>query len=74
MLDELYLSTNENHLGLLLHSIYHQPKGWDFIPQGSKILFGESSMWGDYHIREACLYIQRIINNEAYYTYLNCVR
>lgn len=74
LLDEPYLSTGENHQGLLLHSIYHRPNGWDFIPKGSKIPNGESSMWGDYHIREACLYLQRIINNENYYTYFNYVR
>lgn len=74
LLDEPYLSTDENHQGLLLHSIYHRPNGWDFIPKGSKIPNGESSMWGDFHIREACLYLQRIINSENYYTYFNCVR
>ncbi|MBK8883408.1 MAG: glycoside hydrolase family 88 protein [Bacteroidales bacterium] len=74
LLEEPYLSTDPDHQGLLLHSIYHRPNGWDFIPEGSKIPYGESSMWGDYHIREACLYLQRIINNEKYYTYFNCVR
>jgi len=74
LLNEPYISTGENHQGLLLHSIYHRPNGWDFIPEGCKIPTGESSMWGDYHIREACLYLQRLINNEAYYTYFNCVR
>jgi hypothetical protein len=74
LLDEPYLSTNENHQGLLLHSIYHQPNGWDFVPKGSRIPFGESSMWGDYHIREVCLYLHRMINNENYYTFFNCVK
>jgi hypothetical protein len=74
LLDEPYLSTSEKHQGLLLHSIYHRPNGWDFISEGSKIPNSESSMWGDYHIREACLYIQKIINNETYYTYFNCLR
>ena len=74
LLDVPYLSTDENHQGLLLHSIYHHPNGWDFIPKGSKIPYGESSMWGDYHIREVCLYLQRIINNENYYTFFNCVK
>lgn len=74
LLDEPYLSTSENHQGLLLHSIYHRPNGWDFIPEGSKIPYGESSMWGDYHIREVSLYFQRIINNENYYTYFNCIK
>jgi len=71
LLEEPYLSTDENHQGLLLHSIYHRPNGWDHIPQGSKIPNGESSMWGDYHVREAGLYLQRIINKETYYTFFN---
>ena len=74
LLDEPYLSTDENHQGLLLHSVYHQPNGWDYIPEGSTIPNGESCMWGDYHIREVCLYLQQIINNKNYYTYFNCVQ
>lgn len=69
--DEPYLSTASNHQGLLLHSIYHRPNGWDHIPHGSKIPNGESSMWGDYHVREVALYLQRVINKEAYYTFFN---
>lgn len=69
--DEPYLSTGSKHQGLLLHSIYHRPNGWDHIPQGSKIPNGESSMWGDYHAREVALFLQRIINNETYYTFFN---
>jgi unsaturated chondroitin disaccharide hydrolase len=69
--DEPYLSTDPGHEGLLLHSIYHHPNGWDHIPRGSKVPNGESSMWGDYHAREAALYIQRVINNETYYTFFN---
>ena len=71
ILDEPYLSVKTVHQGLLLHSIYHRPNGWDYVPQGSKIPHGESCMWGDYHIREAALYLQRIINNEPYYTFFN---
>ena len=74
LLQAPYLSTDPQHQGLLLHSIYHRPNGWDYVPEGSKIPYGESSMWGDYHIREAALYLQRIINNEPYYTFLNCVK
>jgi len=74
LLDEPYLSTNSGHQGLLLHSVYHRPNGWDFIPPGSSIPNGESCMWGDYHIREACLYLQRIINEEDYFTYFSCVK
>jgi unsaturated chondroitin disaccharide hydrolase len=69
--DEPYLSTNSQHQGLLVHSVYHRPNGWDNIPEGSKIPNGESSMWGDYHAREVALYLQRIINNETYYTFFN---
>jgi len=72
LLEEPYLSTAEDHQGLLLHAIYHRPNGWDHIPEGSKIPYGESCMWGDYHLRELCLYLQRIIRNEPYYTYYSC--
>lgn len=71
LLNEPYLSSNPTHQGLLLHSIYHKPNGWDYIPDGSKIPYGESSMWGDYHAREVALYLQRVINNETYYTFFN---
>jgi hypothetical protein len=74
LLEDPYISSESGHQGLLLHSIYHRPNGWDYIPSGSKIPFGESSMWGDYHIREVCLYLQRIINDENYFTYFSCVR
>lgn len=69
LLEEPYLSTDPTHQGLLLHSIYHRPNGWDYVPEGSKIPCGESSMWGDYHIREVVLYLQRIIENKPYYTF-----
>lgn len=68
-----YLSTDPDHQGLILHSIYHRPNGWDHIPEGKKIPSGESSMWGDYHARELALYLQRVINQETYYTFFNCL-
>ena len=74
LLDEPYLSTNSEHQGLILHSIYHQPNGWDNVPAGSKIANGESSMWGDYHARELALYVQRLIDGGEYYTFFNCVK
>jgi hypothetical protein len=43
-----------------LHSIYHRPNNWDHTPRGSKIPRGESSMWGDYHLREAALHVARL--------------
>lgn len=63
---EPYLSTSAAHEGLLLHSVYHRPNGWDHIPPGRKVPCGESSMWGDYHAIELALMIQRIARGEAY--------
>ncbi len=66
-----YLCQEADHQGLILHSIYHRPRGWDNIPENSKIPHSESSMWGDYHARELMLYLQRVINEEPYYTFYN---
>ncbi len=64
-----YLSTSSSHEGLLLHSVYHRPNSWDHIPPGSRIPRGESSQWGDYHAREAALYVQRLARAEPYLTF-----
>ena len=64
-----YMSRDDRHQGLLLHSIYHRPNGWDHVPAGSRIPRGESSMWGDYHLREAALYVKRIADGEPYLTF-----
>ncbi len=69
LLGEPYLSTDRRHQGLVLHSVYHRPKGWDYVPQGRAVPCGESSMWGDYHAREAALYVQRIARGEPYLTF-----
>ena len=74
LLQAPYLSEDPEHQGLLLHTIYHQPNGWDYVPPGSKIPYGESCMWGDYHLREVTLYAQRIIKNETYYTFYGSVK
>jgi hypothetical protein len=55
-----YLSTDPGHQGLLLHSVYHRPNGWDHVPAGAKTPRGESSQWGDYHAREVALYALRL--------------
>jgi unsaturated chondroitin disaccharide hydrolase len=60
LFDEPYLSTDPKHQGLLLHSVYHRPNGWDHVPKGRKVPCGESSMWGDYHAMELALLIQRL--------------
>jgi unsaturated chondroitin disaccharide hydrolase len=66
LFDEPYLSVKEEHQGLILHSVYHRPRGWDQVHEGQKIPTGESSMWGDYHALELAVYILRLINNEPY--------
>ncbi len=60
LLDKPYLSTSPRHQGLLLHSVYHYPNNWDHIPNGRKVPCDESSMWGDYHLLELALLIQRM--------------
>jgi hypothetical protein len=61
-----YLSESPDHQGLLLHSIYHRPNGWDHVPEGRKIPCGESSLWGDYHAMELAVYLKRLASNDRY--------
>ena len=56
---EPYLATSAKHQGLILHSVYHRPNGWDAVAKGSKVPQGESSMWGDYHGLELAVYVQK---------------
>ncbi len=69
LFDEPYLSTSEVHQGLLLHSVYHRPNGWDYVPKDRKVPCGESSMWGDYHLLELALQIRRMARNEPPYRF-----
>ena len=69
LFDSPYLSTNPKHQGLLLHSVYHRPNGWDYIAPGRKGPSGESSMWGDYHARELALLLWREARDQAYPTF-----
>ncbi len=66
LFSEPYLSTDPHHHGLILHSIYHEPNGWDHKPVKGQTAHGESSMWGDYHAMELAVYLQRTINQQAY--------
>jgi hypothetical protein len=68
---EPYLSTHPKHQGLLLHSIYHRPNRWDYVPPGSRIPHGESSMWGDYHARELALMILREAKDRPPYRFFS---
>ncbi|MCD6339886.1 MAG: glycoside hydrolase family 88 protein [Verrucomicrobia bacterium] len=72
LMQEPYLSTNPRHQGLLLHSVYHRPNGWDHIRRGQKVPNGESSMWGDYHLRELALLILREAQRAPYLTFFAC--
>jgi hypothetical protein len=69
LLSEPYLSTSPGHQGLILHSVYHRPRGWDYVPPGAAVPRGESSMWGDYHAREVALYVQRVAQGAPYLTF-----
>jgi unsaturated chondroitin disaccharide hydrolase len=71
LLSDTYLSIDESHEGLILHSVYHRPNGWDNIPKGKKVPCNESSMWGDYHARELMLFVTRAAKEERYHTFYN---
>ena len=73
MFSEPYLSTSAKHQGLLLHSVYHRPNGWDYIAPGQRVPNGESSMWGDYHARELALLLLREARAESYLTFFGGV-
>jgi hypothetical protein len=64
-----YLSQDPDHQGLLLHSVYHWPNGWDHVPSGARVPRGESSQWGDYHARELALYLKRLAHGGTYLTF-----
>ena len=67
--EEPYLCTDPKHQGLVLHSQYHRPNGWDNVPKGSKIPNGEATMWGDYHALELALLIKRLAGDGPYYKF-----
>lgn len=69
LFSEPYLSTDPQHEGLILHSVYHRPNGWDYIPPGHQVPCGESSMWGDYHAQELALLLLRTASNKPYLTF-----
>ena len=74
LFDEPYLSVDPDHQGLLLHSVYHWPNGWDYVPSGAGTPRGESSQWGDYHAREAALYVKRLAEGAPYLTFFGPAR
>jgi unsaturated chondroitin disaccharide hydrolase len=74
LLGDTYLASDAAHQGLLLHTVYHRPNGWDHVPPGRKVPCGEACMWGDYHLREVALFLQRIIRGGKYYTFFGCLK
>ena len=64
-----YLSEDPAHDGLLLHSVYHRPNGWDHIPEGQKVPCGEACMWGDYHALELALMVLRSAEKKPDYRF-----
>jgi hypothetical protein len=73
LLGDEYLSIDPSHEGILLHGVYHRPNGWDHAPIDGGVPSGESVMWGDYHLMEAALYTQRLIDNSPYLTFFGPV-
>jgi len=71
LFSEPYVSTHLKHQGLILHSIYHRPNGWDYVAPGQRVPNGESSMWGDYHARELALLLWRAARGESYLTFFD---
>ncbi|MBN1418122.1 MAG: glycosyl hydrolase, partial [Planctomycetes bacterium] len=69
LFDEPYLSASPQHQGILLHTVYHRPNGWDYVPEGRSIPCGESCMWGDYHLLELALQVRRLARNESPYRF-----
>ena len=70
LLSDRYLALDPAHEGLLLHSVYHRPNGWDHQPGDAKVPAGESSLWGDYHLTELALLVQRL-TEDRYYTFFD---
>jgi unsaturated chondroitin disaccharide hydrolase len=64
-----HLSDQSDHEGLLLHVVYHRPRGWDHVPEGGQVPQGESAMWGDYHLMELGLYLHRVIQRQPLYQF-----
>jgi hypothetical protein len=65
LFQEPYLSADPTHEGLILHSVYHRPNGWDYLPPGQQVPCGEASMWGDYHARELAVMLNRAATGQA---------
>lgn len=66
-----YLARDAHHQGILLHSVYHRPNGWDYEPDSDGVPRGESCMWGDYHLLELAVYLKRVAEKSVYLSFFN---
>lgn len=66
-----YLSEDPKHQGLVLHSIYHRPRGWDHAPEKVIAPYGESSLWGDYHAMELALMVQSMAGGKRFFRFFD---
>ncbi|MFP4643533.1 MAG: hypothetical protein ACLFM0_04190 [Spirochaetales bacterium] len=66
-----YLARDRRHQGILLHSVYHRPNGWDYDPDHSGVPRGEACMWGDYHLLELAVLVQRLSTDGPYHAFFN---
>ncbi len=71
ILADPYLSRDPSHQGILLHSVYHRPNGWDYVAEGQAVPNGESSLWGDYHAMELAVYLKRLASEAPYLAFYN---
>lgn len=66
-----YLAEDPEHEGLLLHTTYHRPSGWDYVAPGAQVPQGESGIWGDYHLLELAVYLHRKIAGGPYLAFFH---
>ncbi len=71
LFDAPYLAEDADHQGLILHSVYHRPNGWDRRRPHQSVPNGEASMWGDYHALELAVLLKREINGQPYLTFFD---
>jgi hypothetical protein len=73
LLEAPYLAIDPAHQGLLLHGVYHRPRGWDHAPAPDGVPRGEAVMWGDYHLVEVALIAQRMLDVAPVHTFFGPV-
>ena len=71
LFDAPYLSDDRDHQGLILHSVYHRPNGWDRRGAAQRVPNGEASMWGDYHALELAVLLKREMEGKPYLTFFD---